>query len=635
MKYQNLGPYKTINQFVNYKLASLQKSDASFNSLYELMFSEGKNIFFEYSLDFDVKKVTYQESKDHIAILSRKIASLSLKANDVIAIYLDNDLSWLETFWAILKSGARPLLLNMRLDDTSLEEAIKEVDAKLVISKGKKFKIKTITYEELLNLDEKDTPKQFGEEILFMSSGTTNNVKICAYSAKEIKNILAQSASIIKSSRLIKRHYQGELKLLTFLPFYHIFGFVAVYVWFSFFARTFVSLKDLSPLTIRNTINKHKVTHIFAVPLFWQMSYEAALKEIKKKGEKTYLKFLKGMKISSKLGNSIFGKLFSHFAYKEIREGMFGNSISYLISGGSNISKDVLSFFNNIGYHLTSGYGMTEIGITSVELDNKYKYLVNASIGKPLDGVTYKINENNELLVKGKTLAKYIISNHQKVILEDEFFNTHDLMEYKNGRYYFLARSDDLIVGINGENLNPNIIEERIRLIDTPNLALVANKDNSEIVLLVEFNKYLSKDKLLDLDNRLKENIKKNKYASLISKIVYIKDKFINGDEFKINRKKLADDYFASHLSSIDLDNNEEVIIKDEIIDKLISLLKEETDIKEIDPAKNLFLDYGLSSLDYYALANKIYDEFEVDIVKVEYLYSSINEIANFIKEKL
>ena len=637
MKYHNLGEYSSINAFVKYKLASLENSEASFDALFELMFSEGNNIIYEYTYGFDIKRVTYLESKNNVISLSRKIASLNLKPQSVIGIYLDNDLTWIETFWAILRSGHRPLLLNVRLDDTSLYEAMKETECELVISNHKKFETNYIFYKDLLKLEEKDIFNKFGEEILFMSSGTSENVKISAYTAKEIKGVLKQSAEIIQASKNVKRHYKGELKLLTFLPLYHIFGFIAVYTWFSFYSRTFVGLNDLSPQTIKNTILKHEVTHIFAVPLFWQKTYEAAIKGIKKRGEKTYNKFLKGMEIRRKLGNSSLGKLFSKVAFKEVREEMFKDSISIFISGGSVISKDVLSFFNSIGYELTSGYGMTEIGITSVDLSSNYNYLVDASIGKPLTGLSYKINEQNELLVKGDTLARYIISNHHKEYRKDgEYFNTHDLMEYKNGRYYFLGREDDLIIASNGENLNPNIIEDRVRLIDTPNLALILD-DNKKVTLLVEVNKYITLDKLIDLDKRMKEKIKENNFATLISKTVYIKESFLKGDEFKINRKRLARDYINNRLLVASLSKEENQEIKDAVLDKVVNIIKDILVLDKVDVNKDIMLDLGANSLDYFAIASSIYDEFEVQIVDEAsgVTLKNASDIANFIKEQL
>ena len=188
MKYHNLGQYRTINQFVNYKLESLKNSEDSFEALFDLMFSERDNVIYEYAYGYDKKQITYGESKDQAILLSKKIAGLNLPHHSVIAIYLDNNVAWVETFWAILRSGHHPLLLNMRLDDASLSEAIKETNCQLVITNGKKFLIPYITFKDLVSKEEKEISGEWGEEILFMSSGTSENVKICAYTAVEIKS---------------------------------------------------------------------------------------------------------------------------------------------------------------------------------------------------------------------------------------------------------------------------------------------------------------------------------------------------------------------------------------------------------------------------------------------------------------
>jgi long-subunit acyl-CoA synthetase (AMP-forming) len=138
---------------------------------------------------------------------------------------------------------------------------------------------------------------EFGKEILILSSGTSGRVKICAYTALEFYFQISDSCRMVEQCALLKKHYECRLKLLALLPFYHIFGLTAVYLWFSFFSRTFVHLSDLSPETVVNTIKRHKVTHIFAVPLFWEKVYKAAIKTIKKRGEKTYAKFCKAIKI--------------------------------------------------------------------------------------------------------------------------------------------------------------------------------------------------------------------------------------------------------------------------------------------------------------------------------------------------
>ena len=400
MKITNLGGYPSIDSFVDAKLGRCNSSDRSFESLFELMFSESSNVLWEESKGYRVSKTTYAQAREHILSRASRLRELlsDAKSGTVVGLYMDNSLDWIEVFWAILRAGFSPLLLNLRLDDDTLEYALRVTDAAAVVSDGKRFSVKTIPAEKLTADAPGIDTKEFGTAVMVMSSGTSSHVKICGYTAEEFCCQIQGSYGIIKQCARIKKHYEGELKLLTFLPFYHIFGLVAVYIWFAFFSRTFVRLNDMQPQTILNTIKRHKVTHIFAVPLFWEKVYEQAMRTISERGEKTVKKFEKGMKISRKLGDSALSDLFSKKAFREVRDGMFGESVQFMITGGSYISPQVLEFFNAIGYRLADGYGMSEIGITSVELSGKRSLLNSCSVGMPMMGMEYKINEQGERL---------------------------------------------------------------------------------------------------------------------------------------------------------------------------------------------------------------------------------------------
>ena len=417
------------------------------------------------------------------------------------------------------------------------------------------------------------------------------------------------------------------------MPFYHIFGFVAVYTWFAFFARTFVGINSLSPDVIRFTITRHKVTHVFAVPLLWQKAYEAAMKAIKAEGEKTSKKFQKGLKIKKFLGNSPLGSLFSKVAFKQIRDKMFGDSIYFLISGGAFISPDVLEFFNAIGYHMCNGYGTTEIGITSVELSNKYKTLISASIGEPLHGTTYTLNEKNELIVKSNSMSNYIMLGKEKIDLS-EGYNTHDLMKEEKGRYYFLSREDDLIVSITGENLNPNIIEESLKMEKVEGVALINGRDGNMPVILLSVNKYLSSPQIEEILKEAKENIHKQNLQSQIGKLEVVKGPLLVGDEFKLNRKRIEREYYEGKLNIYVRDNaesnkNDEITLV--IRNIFIKALKKE----KVDNKGDFFLDLGGSSLEFFSVVSDIYNEFSVDISKEGLTINSVETISEVIQKKL
>ena len=60
----------------------------------------------------------------------------------------------------------------------------------------------------------------------------------------------------------------------------------------------------------------------------------------------------------------------------EVTDSLFGKSVLFCISGGSYIKEDTLRLINGLGYPLYNGYGMTEAGVTSVELSPVVEYAI-------------------------------------------------------------------------------------------------------------------------------------------------------------------------------------------------------------------------------------------------------------------
>ena len=634
MKYTNLGKYHRIKDYVKHRLSLLNKEDFSFAYLFDVMFEEKENTMFEESLGFLIKKITYGEAKENVIKYANAIRQIigDKPRDSVIGLNLDNSHQWIEVFWAILKAGCRPLLLNKRLDTLSLNKALENTKAILVISDDeKRFNVKTIRLEDL-EIDAPSYNGEFGQELFVMSSGTTNNIKICAYGANELQYILKQSEHIVMANKLIKKHYQGELKLLAFLPFYHIFGFVALYLWFGFYSRTFVRLNDLSPATIQATIKRHHVTHIFAVPLFWQKTYDSAMREVW--AQDKFFVLDKALTISK---IPVIGKIFRKFAFKQLREKLFGNNISFMITGGSVINKEVLSFFNYIGYHLANGYGMTEVGITSVELSNNLKHLTNGSIGRPLPFVNYRIDEEGTLFVSSKAMSRYIIEGDHVIDNKDKEYFTHDISKIIGNRYYLDGREDDLLVAINGENINPNIIESQLNLRFTNGHCLILDEATGKPVLLVSVNKYISPTKVEAIKFNLQVEMATCGISEQqIGKVEFVTSPLTKGDEFKMNRKRLQADYFNNRLEILDLENE-----KQEIDDKISLKIKQffadslGMNPEDIKGDLDFFADYGGTSIDFAMVDQKIREEFGFSILTGEEFKHTVSDIANFIKTKL
>ena len=611
-----LGGYKTINAFVEAKLDRFEKSPHDFETLFSLMFSERENVMYEKSEGYRIKKTTYGEAKSAALSAAGALAGLlsDLPHDSVVGLNLDNSLEWIECFWAIIAAGFRPLLFNMRLSDAVLVDTAKTVGCAAVISESRDFGLRPVTPGSILQGGEAAVERPFGTEILVMSSGTTEHVKICAYSAEEFYRQVIDSFNIIKKCRIVKRHCGGSLKLLDFLPFYHVFGLFAVYIWFSFFSRTFVHLADLSPETVVNTIKRHKVTHIFAVPLFWERVYSQAMKTIRSRGEKTLAKFERGMRIYDKLPDAA-ARAFSKIAFREVRDNLFGDSIRFLITGGSAVPSEVLRFFNGIGYRLANGYGMTEIGITSFETSSKKKYLLGAFVGGPMQNAEYAVSESGELLVRGKVIAKYVIEDGVRKERGD-WFATRDLAECEGGHYKILGRLDDLIIARGGENLNPNLVEPLVTPSGASGVCLVGcdTPEGKVPVLLVSVGKYISKEKLSGIDEETRALIESAGLSGQIRKIAYIAEPLLSGDEFKLNRRRLTDEYSRGALTEKSLDDPDDAGETDALTARIVSYFATALDADDgtVGPDSDFFLDCGGGSIDYFAMISKLREEFEV-----------------------
>jgi len=642
LKPVNLGGCKTINAFVARKLNSLQQAKPGFEGIFPLMFEERENILWEESRGYRIVKTSYGEAYDSCIALSEAVAAhfAELPPDSAIGLAASNGPLFIELLWAILRAGFRPVLVNTRLGGDILLRALAGAGAHAMITDGSFYLpdgnasgIEEITPDALLSDGRRAPAGGFGSEILVMSSGTSSHIKCCGYTAEAVRAQLLDSGFVIKNVRAVKKHYEGELKLLALLPFCHIFGLGAVYLWFAFYSRTFVGLADLSPRTVQNTIKRHKVTHIFAVPLFWEKTHEAAVKEISSRGEKTLAKFEKGLSIASGLdGIPALAAAFRKKAFREVREKLFGESISFLISGGSGIKRENLEFFNGIGYHLANGYGMTETGITSFELSDNARILCTGSAGRPLPSAAYSLSPDGILLVSGSSGAAYIIENGEKRE-KPVPFSTGDLarIDEKTGRVFILGRSDELVIGPSGENLNPNVIEP---LFDMPGVRGVClcpvEKDGATTpVLAVSVNGYSSAETAAGIRERVMEKMSASGLNGLVGELLITGDPLIGEDEFKLNRRKIALKIASGEIKPFEFERQafdaENSLLYGRIRAAFAAALPQ-IDGDIADDA-DFFADLGGTSFDYAALTSALGEELGISFPASAEGLSSIKEI--------
>ncbi|MBQ9848492.1 MAG: AMP-binding protein [Clostridia bacterium] len=640
---------RELKKIIKHNREALTASKKDFASIYKIMFGFRDKLFSEYDDGFKIRKYTYGEVFDMIERAAGSLYARIGATHGFVGLEAENCLEWIIAFWAILKSGNKPYLVNCRHPKALSNGIIETLGIKTVLSmKRGELNADYIIIPSLLGDSEKVPEGIFENEIALSTSATTLKETVCYYGGSEIAEQILNSDSIIKENKSIAAHCNGELKQLAFLPFYHIFGLFAVYFWFSFYARSFVFLHDYSPETILKACRKHKVTHIFAVPMLWHTIEDKLKKELSQKGEKTKKRFERGLGISTSLQNTfpVFGGHIARRLMREVTDKVFGSSVRFCISGGSYIRQSALELINGIGYPLYNGYGMSEVGISSVELRSKPKYRCENSIGKPFKSVEYRINDDSTLEIKGSSICSRITVSGETRIL-DGWFNTGDIVEEKNGYYFIKGRKGDLVIGESGENINPDTIEQHFSLAGCKQLSVLGlkNGESETLAMVIQISEYSTAERLKEIVDEIYAINDSLPSAIRIRRFYITNDPIVSATAVKVSRPYLQREIasgairlktVAEALSA--LPQNSEDGINAQIAEKVKEAVSEVLGIAvgEIENDVHFINDLSASSLQYFAILGILSKEFGItaDSESENYCYT-VRECTKYIERYL
>lgn len=560
---------------------------------------------------------TYAQIYDQIEHSGKAIYALTGLKGAFIGLYAENSPQWIVLFWAILRSGNYPFLINLRQPEEMARDILRTLDAKIVVcvDGAPDLAERTICYAQL---QETDTTQvlcpEFGDQIALATSGTTLKQKICIYTGKEIVAQLANVESIVKKNKSMIACYRSNIRQLVFLPFYHIFGLEAVLLWFSFLGATFVFPANMTPKTLLRTIRDHGVTHIFAVPLFWDAVHKGALREMQETN--SLERFQKGAKLSLALQKLPMGTAVAKRLVREVREQLFGDSVRFCISGGSHISRKTLEFFNALGYPLYNGFGMSEIGISSVELSKKARERIRGSVGQPFDSVEYRIDRQGHLLVRGDSVCQKILIDG---VLQPtgDWLDTGDLVTEDHGYYFVNGRVSDLVFDADGENLNPELAERALQLKNAVQFSVVGDEKNEKLILVVQLDANLSQEQKQALRREIEETNRSLPTSYQLKKIYFTYDPLKSEKAIKVSRawlrKAIADGRVKLH-EHMDRpaarESQKDSPIKAILRQKMAALLQIAPE--DIPDTAHFMNDLGGSSLDFFSLVSDMEREFGI-----------------------
>ena len=651
-----------VTQYV-LSAADLLKTSRHFVNIYQqLMHQNKKNVYAEFTgLNNRIKKYKYSKMDENVKkyalYLSNKIKK---EGTNRVVLKVANCPSWGEIFWALLMAGFVPVLVDAKLPRENVINLGNQAKAIAIISDDNhEYTLNKIRLDNILqNAKEEMSNPSWADEVIFSSSGTTGDAKLMVFNGENFVNQICCSLKMTEESLDIMYPKKvGQIKILAMIPFHHIFGFVAVFLWYTFYGTTLVFPKSNTPSDLLSICQKTGITHVYSVPLFWD-SLALSIKRKFAMQNEDKQKLLEKM-MAYNLGEMSAEE--AGFASKKIVadkiKGMIlGKHVRYCISGGGYLSNETLRAINGLGYPLYNGYGMTEVGVTSVELSPDVKQRLNGYIGKPLNGVEYKVNDaDNELLIKSPTIhIREIIAGVEKeTVLDNGYFHTGDIVNKFETGYIMKGRMKDVIINANGENIFPDELE--IYFKDLPNVTNlsvlgVVNKDKAlheDIVLVLELDDKTSEEALKELEATIKAI--KLPHDTKIDAIYLAKNRLPMANNMKVKRFAIK--------KEIENGSNKYVLINSKKVSSKTRKLSEEALTKILPPVRELFSkilvlptfkiddedhwinDLGGDSMNYVELVQEVDRYFDIEVPEEQYgkltcVNDFVEEIARLLKQK-
>lgn len=438
------------------------------------------------------KSYSTQDVIDEANKLSSGLIKKGIKPGDKIALISFNRPEWIFVDMAIEQIGAInvPLYPNITVKDYNYTIEQSETKLAFVGDKDLFDKVteatKDITgFDGIYSFDEIDNVTHWkeiqadyeseAEEIekrkaavnpddlatIIYTSGTTGFPKGVMLTHR---NILSNSEGVAERFSLVDSGYRA----LSFLPLCHIFERTASYthmrmgveVYFTSIETIGEAMKEIQPhyfATVPRLLEKvydkivkkgYNLTGIKKGLFFWALRLGEKFDPNENKG----WWYNKQLKIANKL---IFSKW---------REALGGN-ILFIISGAAALQPRLARVFWAAQIPLLEAYGLTETspGISFSKID-KGGYRL-ACVGPLLKDVKVKIAEDGEILAGGPGIMQgyYKLPEQTAEVLNDGWFSTGDIGEYKDGFLKITDRKKEIFKTSGGKYIAPQQMENKFK----------------------------------------------------------------------------------------------------------------------------------------------------------------------------
>ena len=413
-------------------------------------------------------------SGDPVAIMSRTraewtIADFAIWYAGAVTVPVYETSSVDQTAWILEDSGTDRVLVESRAHAETVAEAAQQLGREItvwVIDDGAVDELTTagadVPAEQVR--ERYDALRLTDLATIIYTSGTTGRPKGVELTHSNFVELTRNAQAALGSQIL-----HEDARTLLFMPLAHVFArFVSVLT-----ICCGVPIGHVSDTTtLLPNIATFKPTFILSVPRVFEKVYNSSEQKAAAGGKVKIFRWAAkvsgdysrslddgGPGLGLRLQHALADKLVLH----KIREAL-GGQAEYAISGGAPLGERLGHFFRGVGLRVLEGYGLTETTAPlAVNVPDRVKI---GTVGPALPGVSLKIAEDTEILTKGIANFRGYHQNSEAdaEAITDGWFHTGDLGEIDaDGNLRITGRKKELIVTAGGKNVQPSVLEDRIR----------------------------------------------------------------------------------------------------------------------------------------------------------------------------
>ncbi len=443
----------------------------------------------------EYRQISYAQFKRDVDALGTRLVSLGLRGGK-IAVIGENCYQWAVAYYAVVNGAGIVVPLDKELSQEEIHNFLRISGCKAIFYTDTyrqhmegfeiphRFSMKMYGYrvsgapveeiepgpggevswtrlvsegEELLKAGDRgffDAPLDPDElRMLLFTSGTTDSAKGVMLSHRNIVTNVMDTCKIA--------YVAPEDRTLSILPIHHTYESTLGLSLILYRGASVAFYEGLK--YVAKNLAEAQASVLIGVPLIFESMYAKIWKQAEKTGKKEKLE--KGLRINRMLRS--MGINMSRKIFKSIYDS-FGGNLRMIITGAAGIDPAVSRGFQDIGFTVLQGYGLTETSplvAGSPDFGNTYKKAGSSGIcvasgeiridSPDADGI-------GEILYQGPNvmLGYYKRPDLTAECIIDGWFHTGDLgFVDPEGWVYITGRKKNVIVTKTGKNIYPEEVE--------------------------------------------------------------------------------------------------------------------------------------------------------------------------------